>query len=52
MNDIDNIKVVLTYLLRTEPWSEAEMLMLNACIKQLGLRTENKRNADNVLRAN
>ena len=43
-----NIKIVLTYLLRTEPWSEAEMLMLGQAIKDLGLRVENKQDAYNA----
>lgn len=51
-NELKDIKVVLAYLLRNEPWPEAEMLYLESAIKRLGIRVENKRNDDNLNRTN
>lgn len=51
-NEIKDIKVVLAYLLRNEPWPEAEILYLKSAIKRLGIRVENKLNDDNLNREN
>lgn len=51
-NELKDIKVILAYLLSNEPWSEAEMLYLQSAKTRLGIRTDNKRDENNLNRTN